>query len=73
MKLILLLRSEDKQKADSPYEEIRIPGKLKTRPKRTKRSVPENAKRSVLEAFRLFPKHFVPFPKRFVPSSKRSV
>ena len=74
MKLILILRSEDKQTADWPCEEIRINrGKLKTRPKRSKRSVPKNAKHSVPETFRSVPKMFVLFPKRFVPSSKRSV
>ena len=40
-------------------------GKLKTRPKRTKRSVPKNAKRSVLEAFRFVPKTFRSVPKAF--------
>ena len=43
-------------------------GKLKTRPKRTKRSVPKNAKRSVPETFRSVPKTF-----RFVPKAFRSV
>ena len=54
MKLILILRSENKQKADSPCEEIRISGEIeklklrpKLRPKRTERSVPKNAKRSL--------------------------
>ena len=40
-------------------------GKLKTRPKRTKRSVPQNPKRSVPETFRSVPKTFRSVPKAF--------
>ena len=58
MKLILILRSEDKQKADSACEEIRISGEIENKAKafRSQKckafcSVPK-AFRSVLEAFR---------------------
>ena len=49
-------------------------GKLKTRPKRTKRSVPKNAKRSVPETFRNIPKAFraVLEAFRFVQTVQRS-
>ena len=33
MKLILILRSEDKQEADSPCEEIRISGEIENEAK----------------------------------------
>ena len=74
MKLILLLRREDKQKADSPCEESEYRGKLKTRPKRTQRSVPKNAKRSFLKAFLFVPKTFrsVLEAFRFVQTVQRS-
>ena len=50
-------------------------GKLKTRPKRTKRSVPRNAKRSVPETFRFVPETFRSVPEAFlsVPEAFRSV
>ena len=67
MNIILILHIEDKETADSPCKEIRISGKLKTRPKRTKRSVPKNAKRSVPETFRSVLEAF-----RFVQTVHRS-
>ena len=49
MKRILILRSNDKRKADSPNEEIRIAGEIENE---AKRSVPQNAMRSVPKTFR---------------------
>ena len=65
MKRILILRSEDKQKAIRHARKSEYGRKLKTRPKRIKHSVPKNAKRSVFEAFRFVPKTFRSVPKAF--------
>ena len=60
MKLILINKRLIRHARKSEYR-----GKLKTRPKRIKRSVPKNAKRSVPETFRSFPKSFRFIPKAF--------
>ena len=70
MKLILILRSEDKQKAESPCEEIRISGKIENEAK----AVLRNAKHSVPETFRSVPEAFrsVLEAFRFVQTVQRS-
>ena len=68
MKLILILRNEDKQRADSPCEEIRISGEIENEAEAYKAFLPKNAKRSVPETFRSVPKTF-----RFVPKAFLSV
>ena len=67
MKLILILRSEDKQKADSPCEEIRISGEIENEAKAYKafRSQKCKAFRSRSVSFRFVPKTFRSVPKAF--------
>ena len=60
MKLILILRSEENKRPIRYTRKSEYWGKLKT-----KRSVPKNAKLSVLEAFRFVPKTFCSVPKAF--------
>ena len=72
MKLILILGSEDKQKADSPCEEIRISGEIENEAKEYKAFRSQKCKAFHFRSVS-FPKRFVPFPKRFVQSSKHSV
>ena len=63
MKLIIILRSEDKQTHPIPHaRKSQYRWKMKTRPKR---SVPKNAKRSVPQTFRFVPKMFRSIPKAF--------
>ena len=65
MKLILILRSEDKQKTDSPCEEIQISGDIENKAKAYIAFHSGNCKafcswkfRSVSETFRYVPKVF---------------
>ena len=73
MKLILILRSEDKQKADSPCEEIRISGEIENEAKAYKafRSQKCKAFRSRSVSFRSqnvsFRSQSVSFRPRSVP------
>ena len=71
MKLILILRSEDKQTADSPCEEIRIWVEIE---KEAKAFRSKNAKHSVPKTFRSVPKAFCSVLEafRFVQIVQRS-